>query len=266
MTNPQFYKDAIDATGCISNAWELIKPNYWLYLGITLVAGLIIVALSCIPIVGIVMFAPVSAGIYYIALRAMRGEYIDFGMLFKGFEKFKVLALVGLIQGIPSIIGQILDIVFRVLNLLVTTSQRSRGVDYYQSNTGDFALAGGMLVVIIVVAVVIMLFSIAWSITFAFSVPIAMDQNVDAMTAIKLSARAGWSNLGGIIVLAILLALIGLASVIAICLLGPLWVSPIYTIAWAFAYRQVFPDLGPSQYRTEPPSPEYYQGSFGQGM
>lgn len=271
MTNPQFYTSAIDATGCISNAWELVKLNYGMYFAISLVALLLSIGISCIPIVGVALLGPVMGGIYFVALRAMRGEPVDFAMMFKGFEKFVPLLIVSVIQGIPSMIGQVLNMIFRVTELLIRTSQGSRGgnIDFYQSNFqsngGDIALAGGMLAVIIVVAAVFTIFSIAWAITFAFAIPIAMDQDVDAITAIKLSARAGWSNIGGIIILAILLWLIGVAGFIVLCI-GFLFVLPIINVAWAFAYRQVFPDLGPSQFRTEPPSPEYYQGSFGQGM
>jgi len=272
MNERQFYPGAIDATGCISNAWELIKPNYWLYFGISLVVLLITFGVSCIPIIGIAMLGPVIGGVYFVALRAMRGEPVDFGMMFKGFEKFVPLLLISVIQGIPSMIGQVLNMIFRVGELLVRTSQGSRGngIDFYQSNfqsnTGDIALAGGMLVVIIVVAVVFAIISIAWGITFAFAIPIAMDQNVDAIAAIKLSARAGWSNIGGIIILAILLALVGLAGFI-VCGFGFLFVLPIINVSWAFAYRQVFPDLSPaSPFRNEPPPPQTYDGSFGRGM
>ena len=48
MTNIQFYKGSIDAPGCISNAWNLVKVNYGLYFGICLVATLTMIILSCI--------------------------------------------------------------------------------------------------------------------------------------------------------------------------------------------------------------------------
>ena len=129
MTNPQYYKSAIDGSGCISNAWELIKTNYWLYLGMTFVSGLILVALSFIPIVGIVAVAPLTGGLYFAYLRAMRGEYVDFGMLFKGFEKFVPLLIIGLVQGIPSIIVQILQL-FLNLASLATAARREAAEPY----------------------------------------------------------------------------------------------------------------------------------------
>lgn len=266
MTNPQYYKSAIDATGCISNAWNLIKPNYWLYFGISFVALLIMWALSCIPIVGIALTAPITGGIYFVALRAMRGEPVDFGMMFKGFEKFVPLLIVGIVQGIPAMIGQVLNIIFRVTDGLIQATQGSREMNFLQApGASDLAIAGGVITFLLVLIGVWGLFSIAWAITFAFAVPIAMDQNVDAMTAIKLSARASWGNVGGIIVLSILLWLIGVAGVLALCI-GILFVLPVIHVAWAFAYRQVFPDLNPTVFHNEPPPPDAYRGSFGQGL
>ena len=105
MTNPQFYKSAIDATGCISNAWNLIQPNYWLFFGISFVAFLIMFAVSLIPFIGGAVTAlltpPIMGGVYYVSLRAMRGEPVDFGMMFKGFEKAGPLLIIGAISSAP---------------------------------------------------------------------------------------------------------------------------------------------------------------------
>ncbi len=274
-SEPQFLKGAIDPSGCISNAWSLVKENYWLYFLMTLVATLIIFVLSCIPIVGVLLSGPILGGLYFVFLRAMRNEPIEFGMMFKGFEKFVPLLLVGIVANIPGLISQILNMAFRVTDLLIQMSQGSRSsgnYDFYQPgssmlaaqpNTGELALAGGVLVLVIVVALVFMVFSIAWAITFALSGLIVIDQDVDVITAIKLSARAGWSNIGGIIVLAILLGLLSLLGFIALCI-GILFILPIYYGAWTFAYRQVFPDLGFDNRQYAPPPPDAYAGNFGQ--
>ena len=263
--NPQFYKGVIDASGCISNAWNLIKPNYGLYLGISLLA---LVAISCIPCVNVFIMGPVMGGVYYVALRAMRGEPVEFGMMFKGFEKFVPLMVVGLIQNIPAIIYQGVDISMRIagnsLTAILNQGQRNGDIDFYQAPEPNIALAGGLLVVIIVVSIVMMIFWIVWSISFTFAIPIAMEHNVSPIEAIKLSARAAWGNVGGIIILAILGFLLSLVGVLALCI-GVLFVIPVIWVAWAFAYRQVFPDLAPSVFRNEPPPPDAY-GSFGQGM
>lgn len=263
MTNIQYYKGAIDATGCISNAWELIKPNYWLYFGMALLTYVLV---ACIPCINVFLMGPVMGGLYYVSLRAMRGEPVDFGMMFKGFEKFLPLMVVGLIQSVPGIIYQILNIVIRFTNIGIDALSRSGsgGRDFYQA-AGDpeILLAGGFLIVVIVVMALLAIFSIVWAITFMFAVPIMMDNDVSIGDALKLSARASWSNVGGIIVLAILGGLMMFAGALVFCI-GMFFVLPVVWVSWAFAYRQVFPSVGgPTTYNTPPP-PTEYGGSFGQ--
>jgi uncharacterized membrane protein len=261
MMNPQYYKGAIDASGCISNAWEMIKPNYWLFFGISLLTYMLI---ACIPCLNVILVGPVMGGVFYTSFRAMRGEPIEFGMMFKGFERFVPLMVVGLVQSIPSIIYQGFDISIRFSNLGIEQIMRGRGG---QDDGTGLAIAGGYLAIIIVVTVILVVLSIVWAISFAFAIPILVEnENMSPIEALKLSARAAWSNVGGIVVLAILCFLLAFVGMLALCI-GVLFVLPLIWVSWAFAYRQVFPDLGPpSAYRYEPPSPEAYQGSFGQGL
>lgn len=259
--NPQFYKSAIDATGCISNAWNLIKPNYGMFLGISVLTYVLI---ACIPCLNVFLMGPVMGGFYYTALRAMRGEPIEFGMMFKGFERFVPLMVVGLIQMIPSIIYQGFDISVRFGNFglesILANASRNGEMD------PSIIFASGYLIVVLIIAVVLMIFSVIWAISFAFAIPIAMEnESLSPIEALKLSARASWGNVGGIIVLAIFSFLIAFGGVLAFCI-GVLFVLPIIWVSWAFAYRQVFPDINPTVYRNEPPPPDAYQGSFGQGM
>jgi hypothetical protein len=58
--NPQFYKSAIDATGCISNAWNLIKPNYGMFLGVSVLSYVLI---ACIPCLNVFLMGPVMGGV-----------------------------------------------------------------------------------------------------------------------------------------------------------------------------------------------------------
>ena len=92
MESPQYRSAAIDASDCIGQAWELIKRNLGLYVG----AGLVVlIFISCIPFVNFFLMGPMMGGFAYIVLRDLRNEPIDFGMLFKGFEKFVPLMVLG---------------------------------------------------------------------------------------------------------------------------------------------------------------------------
>ena len=104
MNVPQYNVSAIDASGSISNAWDLVKLNYWLYFGVSIVSLLMI---SCIPCVNIFIAGPVMGGIYFIYLKSMRNEPVDFGMMLKGFEKFVPQMIVGIVQSKTELNAQV---------------------------------------------------------------------------------------------------------------------------------------------------------------
>jgi len=258
MTNIQFQRGAVDASTAISSAWELIKGNYGLYLGVAVVA---MVLTGCIPCLNLFLIGPVMGGVYFFALRAMRNEPIEFGMMFKGFEKFVPLMVIGLIQSIPGIIGQVLQ--YGVRFGQIASGGRSGDFDFFQGDR-DVAIASGLVIVAVIVGLVFMIFSLVWWLVFFFAIPLAMEYDLSAVDAIKLSAQAAMANIGGMLVLLILSILIGVLGVL-MCGIGVILVSmPILYIANAFVYRQVFPYIG-EQFNMAPPPPTAY-GNFGQGM
>ncbi|HEX3101487.1 MAG TPA: hypothetical protein VHQ01_06845 [Pyrinomonadaceae bacterium] len=258
MTNNDFYPGAINAGDCVSNAWNLVKNNYGMYLGIALI-GMILS--GCIPCVSLFLVGPILGGIYYVVLREMNGEPVEFGMMFKGFEKFVPLMVIGLIQAIPEIIGQILRVVVQ-FGQIGLNGGRDRDFDFYAPKAPEL-LAGGLLIVVAIVALVLILFGVIWRVLLFFAIPIALERDLSPVDAMKLSAKAAMSNLGGLIVLFIFEFLIALLGIIALCI-GIFFVIPIIYAANAFAYRQVFP-LIRQNFNMAPPPPNAY-GDFGQGM
>ena len=257
MTNNDFYPSAINAGDCVSNAWNLVKQNYGMYLGIALVA---MILAGCIPCVSLFLVGPIIGGVYYVLLREMRGEPVEFGMMFKGFEKFVPLMVIGLVQAIPEIIGQGLRLVAQFGQIGLSGDKNK---DFFQSSNPDFAIASGLLIVIAIVAVVLILFGIAWRVLLFFAIPIALERDLGPVDAMRLSAKAAMSNLGGLIVLFIFEFLLALLGIIALCI-GIFFVIPIIYAANAFAYRQVFP-LIQQNFNMTPPPPTTY-GDFGSGM
>jgi len=259
MMNPTFYKSAISPGECIGNGWNLVTRQFWLYIGMGFVTVLLA---SCIPCLHYFLLGPMLGGFYFVVLRDMRSEPIDFGMLFKGFEKFVKLMAIGLIQAIPGIIGEGLRVVVNVADVF-TSGRRgaSRSTDFLLQSNGLPALVGVTLIIVVaVIAVVSIIFALAWWITFFFAIPIAVETELGVGDAIKLGARAGWSNIGSLIILFILSVLIGAAGVLALCV-GIFVAIPVIYAANAFAYRQVFPLLGGQGEAFRPSG-----GSFGQGM
>jgi len=91
-----------------------------------------------------------------------------------------------------------------------------------------------------------------------------IDRQVGAIEAITLSARAAFSNIGGLILLFILGFFVTLLGLIAFCV-GLLVAIPVLWVANAVAYRMVFPKLNQNVWTTPPP-PTAYDTGFGQGM
>lgn len=256
MTNIEYQSGAIDAGECISNAWELFKRNPGLYLG----AGLLtLVLVSCIPFVNFFLLGPAMGGFAYIVLRDMRDEPVEFGMLFKGFEKFVPLMVLGLIQAIPGIIFQVIQ--WTVDLSTIALNPGGGNGTFYQSSAAD-PLQAGLAFGLVVMFFVYFAFQLIWNAALIFAIPLIVERDIGVVEAIKVSLSAVFSNIGGIILLMILGGLVGLLGFLALCV-GIFVAIPVMWAANVFAYRQVFPFVG-QQFNMAPPPPNEY--GFGGGQ
>ena len=256
MKNVQYVTGAISPGDCVGGAWNLVTRNFWLYIGVGL---LTLILIGCIPLVGSILFGPVLGGFYYLVLRDMRDEPVDFGMMFKGLEKFLPLMIAGLIQSAPSIVGTILQYTVD-LGRFARPSIGSGDVNFYQSN-GD-AIFAGISAGILLIAFGLVVFGIVWSIALSFAIPLILEHDLPVGDALLTSAKAASSNVGGLIVLIILEALIALLGVIALCV-GIFVAMPVIYAANVFAYRMVFPYFDRPGFNTAPPPPSAYGGTYG---
>jgi uncharacterized membrane protein len=258
MRNQNFGSGVIDASGCISTAWALVQRNFGMYIGSGLVAWLMI---SCIPCANIFLLGPVMGGFAFLVLRDLRNEPVEFGMLFKGFEKFVPLMVIGLLQMIPAIIFQVIQMAVDLGRIGITPG-RGNG-DFYQASQMNPVLAGFTAAYLILI-VGFLVFQIIWNAAFMFAIPLVLENNIGAGEAIKLSLSAVFANIGGIILLMILGSLVMILGAIAFCI-GIFVALPVIWAANVIAYRQVFSLLSGNFY-TGPPPPTAYGSSFGQGM
>ena len=257
MSEIQYNRGAINAGDCIGGAWNLVSRNFWLYIGMGIVTMLLV---SCVPFVNFFLIGPVLGGFYYFVLRDMDDEPVEFGMLFKGFEKFVPLMVVGLVQSAPSIVFTIIQYTIDFARLAGAGDPLGTDVNFYQSGS-DIALAG-LSTAILVFAVIAFFVAIAWHLVFFFAVPLVIDQDADIGDALITSAKAALSNPGGLIVLVILQILVMLLGMIALCI-GLLVAIPVLYASNAFAYRHVFPRRRQPGF-TAPPPPDVY--GFGRGQ
>jgi uncharacterized membrane protein len=185
-------------------------------------------------------------------------------MMFKGFEKFVPLMVVGLIQAIPGVIFQILRFTVDFAQIMGGRGRSPLGGTFFQSGDPEFGLAQGLSVLMILLGIGFILFSIVWNLVFFFAIPLILEHDLDVIDAIKTSVKGAFSNLGGLIVLMILGGLVGVLGVLALCV-GIFVAIPVVYAANAFAYRQVFPMIE-RNFNMSPPPPTAYGSGFGTGQ
>lgn len=232
-----FQSRVISPVECLKEGWQLIKDRYWLFLGITLVAMLVGGA------VPVVLIGPMMCGLYMCLFAKMRGEPVEFGMLFKGFDYFMQGLVAAAIQTLPVIlimaVGQVIFVAF---TLIIMPTQR-----------GD-AMPPVFWVGLVLFVLLAMIVSLAMHSLFLFAYPLIVDRNLSGLEAIKLSYRAALQNLSGIIGLILLISGLGILGLLA-CYVGAFLVMPISFASYAVAYRRVFPETGSFSGSAPPPPP-----------
>lgn len=238
----EFRTGVIKPVECLKEGWALIKDQYWLFWGIVVV-GLLIG--GAVPIV---LIGPMMVGVFMCFFRKMRGEKVEFGMLFKGFDQFAQSLIAALIQMIPMVVVMIPTYIVMVVVMLATAPRGSRASPD-ESAAFAIALVASYLVFFVLIIVVAMITSIF----FMFAFPLIADRGMSGLDAVKLSMRAGKANFGGIVGLVLLNFALGMAGVLA-CYVGALLIAPITFAANAVAYRRVFPE-GQQVFPSPPPPP-----------
>lgn len=233
----EFQSRVISPVECLKEGWQLIKDQYWLFLGITLVAMLVGGA------VPVVLIGPMMVGLYMCLFAKMRGEPVEFGMLFKGFDYFTQGLVAAAIQTLPVILIMAVGVViFAVLVMFGASAGGGDALPFV------FSIGGAVFGLVASIA------SLIIHTFFLFAYPLIADRNLSGLEAIKLSYRAAMQNLGGIIGLILLITGLSILGVLA-CYVGAFLVMPISFAAYAVAYRKVFPETGPLGGPAPPPPP-----------
>ena len=238
---PAFRSGAIAPLECVKEGWALIKDQYWLFLGLTIVGILIA---SAVPIV---LIGPMMVGIFLCLFQRQRHEPVEFGTLFKGFDYFGQSFIVALIKVIPIVI---LMVPFYIIMLAVMMTGMPRGrATPEQTSSFLFSLFGLELLFVIVLMVV----GIAIEVFFMFAFPLVADRKLSGLDAIKVGFGACKANFGGVLGLLLLNALFGILGVLC-CLVGVYLYLPVSFASYAVAYRRVFPEV-PESFNPPPPPP-----------
>ena len=243
-----FNRQAVEPVQCLKNGWELVKDQYWLFVGISAVSAIIG---GAVPL-GILL-GPMMCGQYLTFFRKRRGQPIEFGMLFKGFDFFGPSLVATLLHIVP-----ILAIVIPAYFIFYITMVVSMVA---QGNSGEpnpglaFGIMGGFMLFWLVVMVVIIFISIG----FTFSYPLIVDRKLQGMDAVKLSFKGAMANFWRLLGLSLLSGLLTIAGAV-LCYVGVFLVFPIVYAAIASAYEQVYGLAGPGDIDEHlPPPPPVFE-------
>jgi len=231
---------------CIKGGWEIIKSQYWLFVGMTLV-GLLIG--SAVPL-GI-MLGPMMCGLHLAFLKARRGQPIEFGMLFKGFDYFGPSLIATLLHILP-IVAIVLPayILFYVSIFVSMAASQNSGEPNPGALLGVMVMFGIFWLVVVVVVVIV-------SIGFTFAYPLIVDRKLQGLDAVKLSFRAAFANFWRLLGMTLITSLLGVLGMLA-CYVGAFLVMPIGYAAISKAYEQVFGLSDGSEFSNLPPPPPVF--------
>jgi uncharacterized membrane protein len=240
----------LDIGGCISRGWELVKNNMGLLFVGTLVYLLIegaIGAVAQIPIIGalasianFVISGPLMGGVFYLFLRAIRGEPAEIGDIFSGFRRaFAHLFLGTLVQSLLILLCLLPFIIMLIVKIIPLTGH----LQHLQPGTPPdhdtiVALESvilSTLPVLLVCAIPATYLAVCWK----FTLPLIVDRQIDFWTAMGTSRRMVKKHWWLVFGLVILISLLNLAGV-CLCCVGVLFTFPVGIAALMFAYETIF--------------------------
>jgi hypothetical protein len=232
---------------CIKGGWEMIKSQYWLFVGMSLIAILIG---SAVPL-GILL-GPMMCGLYLSFFKARRGESVEFGTLFKGFDYFGQSVVAALLHVIP-IIAIVLPAYFLFyVSIFVSMAATSAGDEPNPAAFfGVMAMFGLFWFAVMIVILII-------TIGFTFAYPLIVDRKLQGFDAVKLSFKAAFANFWRLLGMMLLTSLLSVLGILA-CYVGMFLVMPIGYAAIAKAYEQVFGLSDGMEASNLPPPPPVFE-------
>lgn len=227
-TQSSFKRVAIRPVDCLSESWDLMAGQYWVFFAIALV-GLLIQ--SFVPLN--ILTGPMMCGIFLAWFALARGETITFEMLFKGFDFF-----------VPSLIASLILVAVTLVVLLPCYGLLFAGIAVGAAAGQDSPEIMGLATLLSVSFFLLVLMTLMTVIMtlFIFVFPLIVDRKLNAIEALKTSGAAAWANLWGV------LGILGLTSLIAtiaslLCIVPIFFVAPWCIGAIGIAYRRVFPEI-----------------------
>ncbi|HEV7745879.1 MAG TPA: hypothetical protein VGO56_12850 [Pyrinomonadaceae bacterium] len=240
----EFKRNAVQPVECIKAGWELIKTQYWLFVGMTFVAMFVG---GLVPF-GILL-GPLYCGLYLALFKIRRGEPIEFGTLFKGFDYFGDAAIAALLHALPMFLIIAPAYILYIVGMFTMMGTSRNGQPDPAAALGFFGIFGVIWIIIVVLLIVL-------TVVFTFAYPLIVDRRLSGLNAVKLSIKASLANFWRLLALMFLVGLLSSLGVL-LCIVGVYLIIPISFGAIAVAYEQVFGLNEQSQPAVPPPPPSF---------
>ena len=240
----------LDIAGCISRGWELVKNN----LGVLLVGPLVYLliegafgGLANLPYLGplfsianFVISGPLVGGVFYLFLRAIRGEPVEISNVFDGFRRaFGQLFLGTLVPGLLvglCLVPFLVMLLVKLIPLIGPLQHLQAGAAPDQATLNALeSILLATLPVAFICAIPATYLGVCWK----FTLPLIIDRQMDFWSAMKISFkrvnRHWWQVFG----LVMLVGLVNIAGLLACCI-GLFFTIPVGFAAMMFAYETIF--------------------------
>ncbi len=237
MSNEQFNIGVIKPVECLKEAWELVKPQYWILFAVTII-GVMIGGMTMYILLGVMM-----CGIYLCYLQAIDGQKVEIETLFRNFKFFLPSLFLLIVMVVPAIF--VMAVIY--IPILLATIMGSK-----LSQSELMTLLFGSLAIEVVAAIIM----VCLHTLLMFAFPLIVDRNLSSFQAMKLSAKAVWKNLSGVTGIWVLMFLLNLAGMFVFCI-GVYFTIPLLLATQLVAYRKIFPRLNNQSFNT-PPMPNAY--------
>ncbi len=226
MFGPAFRSEAVAPLACISEGWAIIREQYWLFV---LITGLAILIGGAVPIV---LTGPTYCGIFLCCFARQRGERVSLELFFRGFDYFVESLIASLCI---MAIAMVIMLPFFLLLFAGMFGAQFAAAQAEQPEIMLYVMAGVLLLMV----PMMILATLTW-VLLLLAYPLIVEHRLKALDALRLALDGALANLGGLIVLDLLLT--ALMLVAALCCYLPIFlVMPLYFAALAAAYRRIFP-------------------------
>jgi len=230
-----YNRGAVRPIQCLSGGVELLRGVYGGFLGVVIVACLVMMVGGCIPLAP--LNAPILCGIYLCLLARVYNQPFNTGTLFKGFEYFAQSFIASLFVSVPMfILGLVFQFGMGGFNVVIQNlklDKNSRPEEVLPLLLGFFSF-------FLIGIVVLMLVGMVLNALMIFVYPLIVEHKMKGLDAVKLGFRAVLANFFGVFGLVLLETLLIFAGLM-LFYVGALFILPVIFAARMVAYRQAFP-------------------------